>query len=440
MDETHEGHEGQGARRTRTDGPRHAAPRKPLLARLHMPAGKAVALAAMPTAVLMGMGLTPQLASAKPTLPEPFEGQCATVPDASASPSEAPSASPKKSEEKEGKGEKKDTEPSAPSTSASAGPAPDAGKSADAPEQSGTDKGAAGPTSEQPAPPPVSPSPSPSPSSSTSKPFNPLDPLGLGDKLKDILTGGHGEKKPAEPSSAETSPSPSPSPSPSASPSSGGGKAKPEPGVRKPADGPSTAPSSAGPSSAPSSPGASTSTSPSPGTSSSASPGTGTGTLPPCPKPDVVDEKEGHAFPVQPWYLETSALTLHGLTYEGIKKIKMVNGQEKNVLKFTADAVTIKDLHQIVNTYGRESHITGPGTNSTITGGKVTMYTEELKGKLLGLIPTTQSPTQPPPLIPGLKVPIPLLFTDVKLRQGGQFGGTLHIQNLHQYYTDGTYP
>ncbi|MCC3772387.1 hydrogenase expression protein HypF, partial [Streptomyces sp. UNOC14_S4] len=283
-------------------------------------------------------------------------------------------------------------------------------------------------------------SPSSSPSSSASKSFNPLDPLGLGDKLRDILTGGHGEhgeEKPGEPPSTGTSPAPPAppvSPSPSASPSAGGGdKAKPEPGVgaRKP----STAPSSAPPS-APSSPG--TSASPSPGASSSASPGTGT--LPPCPKPDVVDEKEGHAFPIQPWYLESSALTLHGLTYQGIKRIKMVNGQEKNVLKFTADAVTIKDLHQIVNTYGRESHITGPGTNSTITGDKVTLYTEELKGKLLGIIPTTQSPTSPPPLIPGLKVPIPLLFTDVKLRQGGQFGGTLHIENLHQYYTDGTYP
>ncbi|CAM5232603.1 hypothetical protein SHIRM173S_01721 [Streptomyces hirsutus] len=45
-------------------GPRHAAPRKPLFTRFHMPAGKAIALAAMPTAVLMGMGFTPTLAQA----------------------------------------------------------------------------------------------------------------------------------------------------------------------------------------------------------------------------------------------------------------------------------------------------------------------------------------------------------------------------------------
>lgn len=41
------------------NGPRHAAPRKSLLTKLHIPAGKAFALAAMPTAVLVGMGLTP---------------------------------------------------------------------------------------------------------------------------------------------------------------------------------------------------------------------------------------------------------------------------------------------------------------------------------------------------------------------------------------------
>lgn len=49
--------------RVRT-GPRHAAPRKPLFTRFHVPAGKAVAIAAMPTAVLMGMGFTPTLAQA----------------------------------------------------------------------------------------------------------------------------------------------------------------------------------------------------------------------------------------------------------------------------------------------------------------------------------------------------------------------------------------
>ncbi|MFD8820744.1 hypothetical protein ACFV23_57050, partial [Streptomyces sp. NPDC059627] len=49
--------------RVRT-GPRHAAPRKPLFTRFHMPAGKAIASVAMPTAVLMGFGFTSSLAIA----------------------------------------------------------------------------------------------------------------------------------------------------------------------------------------------------------------------------------------------------------------------------------------------------------------------------------------------------------------------------------------
>ena len=61
------------AARVRTTGPRHAAPKKPLFTRFHMPAGKAIALAAMPTAVLMGMGFTPTLANAddQPSVQEP---------------------------------------------------------------------------------------------------------------------------------------------------------------------------------------------------------------------------------------------------------------------------------------------------------------------------------------------------------------------------------
>ncbi|MEU2868544.1 hypothetical protein ABZ769_04975 [Streptomyces olivoreticuli] len=406
-------------------GPRHAAARKPLLARLHMPAGKAVALAAMPTAVLMGMGLTPQLALAKPPLPEPFDGQCATAPDASpepgasgsTSPGPAPSRSAKESVTRPTEQPSKaPTSPSAkpeaePEAKPEPGRSPDAGKAAKA-----------GPSPVQ---------PSPSPSASPSKSFNPLDPLGLGDKLRDILDGGksRGGQQPSAPSSAAPDPSGSPS-----APSGSKHAAPPPTDARtpggQPSGKPSTAPSTE-PSTAPSS--ASPSTAPSPGTSASP------GALPPCPKANVVDGNEGHAFPNQPWYLEASVLTLKGLTYEGIKKITMVNGQQKPVLKFTADALTIKDLHQVVNSYGKEYHIVGPGTDSTVTGGQVTLYTEELKGKLLGLIPSTASPTSPPPLIPGLKLPIPIFYTNVKIRQGGQFGGTLHVPNLHQYLTDGTY-
>lgn len=422
-------------------GPRHAAPRKPLLSRLHMPAGKAIALAAMPSAVLMGMGLTPTLARAEPVQPpKPFgDAQCATAPDTETDGDEAKDA--KAADGAKGVG-KPAPEGSPPSPGASPSPG-GAGKSGDSggSGDSGTSRGREPSASSsvkpsprtQPAPAPAPASPSPSPSPSKAK--NPLDPLGLGEKLTDILTGG---KKATPSPSASPSPSPSGSASQAAPPlaeDEGKGKGKAKAGEKAkgeptPAPGASGGPAAGTPSAKPTT-GASPTPSPSPDADKP---------LPPCPAGHVLDENEKRAFPNQPWYLEASKLTLTGLTYEGVKRITMVNGQQKSVLKFTADSLAIKDLHQIVNSQGKQYHVTGPGTTSTVSGGKVTMYTEELKGKLLGVLPSTQSPTSLPPLIPGVKLPIPIFFTDVKIRQSGQFGGTLQIPNLHQYLTDGTYP
>ncbi|MEV4431433.1 hypothetical protein [Streptomyces sp. NPDC049585] len=404
-------------------GPRHAAPRKPLLARLHMPAGKAIALAAMPSAVLMGIGLTPTLAQAKPVAPaNPFgEAGCVTAPDKAPEPTPTQSAKAASEPDPEPSGT---AEPSAgtaqPGPTASAKPAPAPSAKPDA----------------EPAPPPAAsrPTPTPSPSSSPSKAKNPLDPLGLGDVLGGILTGRKAEPpRPAPSTAVPSAPSvPAPAvkppvaPSPSATLSAKAGpKVSATPGAT-PAPG-ATAPSPEA------------SGSPSPQASGTASAGPDK-PLPPCPPGTVVDENEHRAFPHQPWYLEASTLTLHGLTYEGVKQITMVNGEKKAVLKFTADSLDIKDLHQIVNNQGMQYHVAGIGTTSTVGSGRITMYTEELKGNLLGLIPSTQSPSSPPPLIPGVKLPVPIFFTNVKIRQAGQYGGTLHIPNLHQYLTPGTYP
>ncbi|RKN40876.1 hypothetical protein D7294_17535 [Streptomyces hoynatensis] len=50
--------------------------------RLHMPVGKAIALAAMPSAALMGMGFTSPLAKADPQPANPFQdGPCVEIPD-----------------------------------------------------------------------------------------------------------------------------------------------------------------------------------------------------------------------------------------------------------------------------------------------------------------------------------------------------------------------
>ncbi|MGX1506138.1 UNVERIFIED_CONTAM: hypothetical protein RKD43_004763 [Streptomyces graminofaciens] len=125
-------------------------------------------------------------------------------------------------------------------------------------------------------------------------------------------------------------------------------------------------------------------------------------------------------------------LTLTGLDYHGIVEVKTGSGKIKKVLKFTATGVDIKDLHQlVVGPNGTTAHVEADkGSTSTIRDGEVTMYTEELKGNLFGIIPITFSPQTPPPL----NVPF-AMFTDVKVTQAGQFGGTLTVPGLHNYFT-----
>lgn len=443
-------------------GPRHAAPRKPLLARLNMPAGKAVALAAMPTAVLMGMGFTPTLAQAKPMPPNPFgDGPCAAAPDRSPEPD--PGASQGGADE--GKGANTPTAPTAPGGSAGDGERPGArdravGLAASPAEGARRSSSPSASPSVTPSPSATSSpsaSPSASPSSSASEAARPLDPLGLGGLLGGLLGGGRHD---APPPARGSLPAPSATPSAGRGADGGTGSAARTagPGGSAPDRAGTTAP---GPGKSPS-PGASANPSTSPSASPDANPSAGTSagaaTTPapdgekrpyPCPTYDpkalaAAEPETGTVLPNQPWYLESSVLTLEGLKYEGVKRVTMANKQEKPVLKFTADAVRIRDLHQIVNSveadggHPRQYHVTGFGHAEkdvpTITGGKVTMYTEELSGKLFGVVPVTFTPSKPPPLTRPL-----LVFTDVRIRQAGQFGGTLRVPTLHQYSTDGVY-
>ncbi|MCM2421730.1 hydrogenase expression protein HypF [Streptomyces sp. RKAG293] len=410
--------------------PRHAAPRKSLFTKLQMPAGKAIAIAAMPTAVLMGMGITPHLALADEMPKNPYApGPCVTqsdtpAPDATtAKPSATPSA----------------TESSAPSTKPSSSPSPSAStaepKSAlkALPKTLPTTAPKTAPTTAPTTP--AAPKATPSPTKS----YNPWDPLGVGDAIKDVL----GLNKPAAPTTAPTTapPTTAPTTAPPKAPSTSPAKA---PAAK------SSSPAAVAEKSAKAAAEAATkaadaaekaaekSATPTP----SATPTTVDGKVPfPCPTHDakaLADapyETEHGLLPDQPWYLESSVLTLKGLDYKGIVTVRTTNGTMKKVLKFTASSLDIKDLHQLVNGAGYVHHVQGPGTTSTIQNGTVTMYTEELKGNLFGLIPVTFSPDTPPPI----NVPL-AVFTNVKIRQAGQFGGTLHISNLHQSITKGTYP
>ncbi|MER6193292.1 hypothetical protein [Streptomyces cyaneofuscatus] len=426
-------------------GPRHAAPKKSLLTKLHLPSGKkALALAAMPTAVFVGMGLTPKLAMADGNPDIPFApGPCVTrsdEPDPSASespkatptPSVTPTDEPDKGEQP---GEGGDATPK-PTESGTATEDPAAGEKPD-------------PADEKPAEKPAD-EPSPTPTPTKSK--NPLDPLGLGDALKDLFDPDKGKDKAEEKPEETASPSPSPtadSPKPADKPKApkkdeAKGEAK-DPAkdasdqAKEEADGTADAIREAAEKAGKDVKELDDDVK---GLDPKKDEDIPDGAKPrfPCPEPDpealaAASLEPGiPLLPAEPWVLESSLLTLNGLDYKGIVEVKRADGSIKKVLKFTASSIDIKDLHQLtVGPAGTTGHVKSrPGSTSTIRNGTVTMYTEELKGNLFGLIPITFNPQTPPPL----NVPF-AFFTKVKVTQAGQFGGTLTVPGLQNYLDGG---
>ncbi|MEU1084901.1 hypothetical protein ABZ368_32545 [Streptomyces sp. NPDC005908] len=427
------------ASRVRT-GPRHAAPKKPLFTRFHMPAGKAIALAAMPTAVLMGMGFTPTLAqaddqpSSRNLTADEFKECLEAIEkaekgeDASASPT--PSATPS------GTGSE-DDEPSAdPTGSAPDQQAPDEGtdKGSDSSPDSGSDDEAdptptPSATAGGQAPERTEPTPSPS---ETDR--NLLEQIG--DTIKDVLTPGDKEEE-----------TPSPTPSASESAPASGSEEKDDKGEESPQKPSGKAAGTAGT-------GEETGEavedvtekadeaveeeSEEPEATASPSPSESSGVdLEDCP---VATDAEGGVdnnvpLPDDPWYLNASSLLLKGADYKGIVEVRTANGTTKKVLKYViSDGTDIGDLHQTVKDKqsGKTYHVqAAKGSTSTIRDGDTVMYTESISGNLLGLIPITFDPENPPPL----NIPL-IYFTKVTVQQAGQFGGTLHVPGLQQYVTD----
>ncbi|MFE2715480.1 hypothetical protein ACFXKI_26730 [Streptomyces mirabilis] len=420
--------------RVRT-GPRHAAPRKPLFTRFHVPAGKAVAIAAMPTAVLMGMGFTPTLAQADDHSPaksltadeyqkcvEAVDGK-----DTSASPTPSASASSSSSASASASADKPEPTPSA-STSSS----PDKTSSSDS---GSDDKAGSTPSASKSAQ--SSGGGSTSAATPSASASSGGDLLGtIGDAITGILTGGSDST-----ASATASPTPSASAPASASATKDTSDKTTSDTLKDTTgkvadtvkntvkDTTDTATKAAEDTTKAVKDATDAVTSPSPSASSTTDAAN-------CP---VATDAEGGVdnpvtLPDDPWYLNASSLLLKGADYQGIVKVKTANGTVKKVLKYViSDGTDIGDLHQTVNDKqsGKTYHVqAGSGTTSTIRDGKTVMYTESISGNLLGLIPITFSPDNPPPL----NIPL-IYFTKVKVVQAGQFGGTLTVPGMHQYVT-----
>ncbi|MFD7281896.1 hypothetical protein ACFV80_33920 [Streptomyces sp. NPDC059862] len=437
--------------RVRT-GPRHAAPKKPLFTRFHMPAGKAIALAAMPTAVLMGMGFTPKLALAedqpasRSLTADEYKDCVAALEEAENGSSESATPSPSASASESASADEAEPSPSASSDAGSSDSSSSSGSSgSDSSSDSGADDEA---------------EPTPSPSASESRESEPAggataepspseSDKGVLETIGDAVTGVVDTITGAGQETASPTPSPSASASPSASeaPSSGSSGSTEDAGkdtsdpveettdkvtdtVEDTVEDATGTASEAAEDAGEAAQEATASPTPSPSASS-------TTDVDDCPV--ATDEEGGVDNPVplpdDPWFLDASSLLLKGADYQGIVEVKTANGTVKKVLKYViSDGTDIGDLHQTVKDEqsGKTYHVqAAEGSTSTIRDGQTVMYTESISGNLLGLIPVTFDPEHPPPL----NIPL-IYFTNVKVQQAGQFGGTLHVPGLHQYVTD----
>ncbi|MGW0559579.1 hypothetical protein ACWDZ4_02825 [Streptomyces sp. NPDC003016] len=439
-------------------GPRHAAPRKSLLTKLQIPAGKAMALAAMPTAVFVGMALTPQPALADDQVTNPFApGPCVTRSDASdpdASESTSPSAAPSSPTATPGPGATPD-EPAETETP-KPGETPSASASSTVPATGPAKEPEAGRTTSSAPTPTSAPTSTPTPTESETR--DPLDPLGVGDAIKDVLDGPDRESAAPEPSGPKPAADESATTEPDAGKPDAGKPEASEPkdpaaenpvgdaadrtdrtkdAIKDAADKAGVQVEELGDEAKGGTDGAQDAD----GTDGAADdPAADAGGKEPFPCPTADPEALANAeleqgipaLPDDPWILESSMLTLRGLDYKGIVEVRTGSGKIKKVLKFTAVETDIKDLHQkVVGPGGTTMHAqAAKGSTSTLRDSTVTMYTEELKGNLFGLIPVTFSPQTPPPL----NIPI-AMFTNVKVTQAGQFGGTLTVPGLHNFLT-----
>jgi len=126
------------------------------------------------------------------------------------------------------------------------------------------------------------------------------------------------------------------------------------------------------------------------------------------------------------WTLTASRLDLGFLNFVGVVD-SVVNGEVVKVLKFTTTDMKIKDLVQSGEISPGTKLITAarPGSTSTVSSGRIELFTVQLKGNLdiLGIkIPVDYSAAHPPPL----NVPF-AVFTEVTVRNTDLRGGTVKI-------------
>ncbi|MFJ7276075.1 hypothetical protein [Kitasatospora sp. NPDC098663] len=463
---------------------RHAAPRTPVRVRLR---GRALAMAAVPTALLMAAAYTPNPAVAESTAGKPCGTAPATVPDVA--PLETPVP---KSELPEPPPGPSTVPPTAPSTGASTGPSaiptrtPTGAPTQQPSAPAGTPSDGATPTGTAGTPattPPAARSAAPGGSDTVHQAGLIGDVLGGVNHLLD--PGGSPSPTPSAKSTGTPAPATTQAPAPAVPAPRADTPVQPQaPTTGAPADGPPGTPppaagsgeqtpagdqaSPAAPASATSGPAGGTTGKPSGKASPKTASATPSGTAAEIPSSSpsanpncAVDTSglsagapaTGDVVPQQNWTLATSRLALHGAAFHGVYDVRTPTGT-KRVLKFVVDSVDIDNLDMsTLQGNGKTFHVKGaPGSTSTMRKGPVTMYVERLSGhlsKVLGLpIPIdlgeiTLTPDTLPrwlyDLIGSIPIPLDLELTGVTAKQAGQFGGTLTIPGMRLFNDDAPY-
>ncbi|QKW21598.1 hypothetical protein HUT16_23320 [Kitasatospora sp. NA04385] len=402
-----------GDDRPAVPGPRHAVPREGVRARLR---GRALAIAAVPTALLVGAAYAPTLAVAA----DPQTGSCA--PDTVLEETPVP------------KSQIKVLPDSSVSQAAAVGQAP-AGSAAAVPATlTGTGGTARSAVYTVPK--------------AGAAATGGVQQAGVIDDWWNDLFHPSPSPTPTPAPSAKPAPSADAAPSPAATPAPpAAGRAAEQPAATPSAGAPSaTVPSTTAPSAtAPKSGTPKAGTTPSPSASASAS------ADPNC----LVSTKglrakaapSGHVVPDQNWVLHSTRLSLHGSVFNGVYDVTTESGT-KRVLKFTTDSVDIENLDMsTIQIPGLTFHVKSrQGSTSTMRNGPVTMYVESLSGNLAAVyglpIPIdlgqiTLTPDTLPKwlwdLLGAVPIPLDLTLTNAKAVQAGQFGGDLTIPGMRLF-------
>lgn len=157
---------------------------------------------------------------------------------------------------------------------------------------------------------------------------------------------------------------------------------------------------------------------------------------------------EGVYAATTPWVMKTPSMTLTGLTFNGVKTVKVYSASaggyvDEKVLDFTASELTIQSMVtysiQPGTSPGSENTVyNNAGSGTTTTLKNVHMMTVSLSASLYGLIPQDYTPTSLPPLPEGLDLGfIPVIFTDATVQLAFLNTGSIDVPGFAGAATPG---